>query len=98
MHREVASTYYRPFQSAINTAAGGKLYEQYVSYRKILASRGVIQLRERKRSSAPPMIMDLDAHTTDSAAIAIVKQNVNLEDDELVNAWEALFEYRNNWI
>lgn len=91
--REVAATYYRPFQNNINNAAGGKLYEQYISYRKTLASRGVIQLRPRAACSLPAVV-NLDAQTSDESALVILRNYIDVDSETLIDAWESSFNYR----
>lgn len=87
------STYYRPFLNKINVTAGGKLYEQYVSYRKILGSRGVIQLRNRKNNAPLHVVHNLDAFV-DESFMNVLKTNIDVENESLIRAWEMSFNFR----
>lgn len=68
------------------------MYEQYVIYRKILASRGVIKLRKRTKTQLH-VEHDLD-ELSSGAALDILRTNVDVESYELANAWESSFSYR----
>lgn len=96
---EEASTFYVPYNETGKTTAGGKLYTQYVSYRKKLGSRNVIQLRQKKKKSldtdndaTPPKQLGTDISET--LALGILKVEVDVDDEKVLNAWNLLFNYR----
>lgn len=91
-------TYYTPYGDSGKTTPSGKLYQQYTRYRKLLGGRGVIQIRERKTkakdSSDEPPRKQLDLDSSESLALAILKTEVNVNDDRVINAWKCTKVYR----
>lgn len=96
---ETSATYYIPYGLSGKNTPVGKLYQQYTQYRRKLASRGVIKIRERKTKSQdstdePPNKKQLDVDSSESLALAILKTEVNVDDDRVINAWKCTSGYR----
>lgn len=96
---EEASTYYVPYTDSGKTTARGKLYSQYISYRRKLSSRNVITLREKKKKNTdtsndatPPKQLGVDVSET--TALGILKIEVDVNSERVLNAWNCLFNYR----
>lgn len=80
--------YYVPYGDSGTTTSKGKLYLQYTQYRRLLASRNVIVLRDRKRKSVPDSTephKQLDMNVSESLALAILKTEIDVNDERVPN-------------
>lgn len=97
---EIFSTYYTPFgkTSTSKTTASGKLYNTYTNYRKQLFGSQVIAPRpkKRKREDQPttPKNLDVETNSPLSKALLLLSTAVNVNDLEVLKAWEITREYR----
>lgn len=97
---ETSSEYFLPYGESGKSTPTGKLYQQYTQYRRKLASRNVITIRERKtkskNSEGEPPAKQLYISSSESLALAMLKTAIDVDDERVLYAWRCTKAYRAN--